>query len=226
MNYYQELTILPNPEISPYFIWSKLFTQIHLALVEHAKATYGEDVIHGNIGISFPDYAFEKEIKGKSVTSLGRRLRVFAKSPQELEELNVNQWLEKLSDYIHIKSIKNIPSEHGFVTVSRARQIKNLDRIARRREKHQKISFEDAKANIIKNYAKMHGLDMQKAKRAYENPKLKAYPYINMQSLEGKQRFSLELKQTPVTEANIGKFNTYGLSATSTVPHWEEASTR
>lgn len=220
MNYYQELTILPDPDISPYFIWPKLFAQIHLALVEHAKATYGEDATHGDIGISFPDYVFEKEIKGKSVTSLGRKLRVFAKSREGLEKLNVNQWLEKLSDYIHIKSIKDVPAEHGFATFSRARQVKNLDRVARRCAERKKTSFEEAKAGIIYDYAEKHSISQEEATKAYENPTLKAYPYINMQSLAGKQRFSLEIKQTEVAQSCPGQFNTYGLSATSTVPHW------
>jgi len=33
MKVYQEITIIKTPEISPYFIWSKLYTQLHLALV-------------------------------------------------------------------------------------------------------------------------------------------------------------------------------------------------
>ena len=35
MNYYREITILPNADISFYFIWQKLYQQIHLALVEN-----------------------------------------------------------------------------------------------------------------------------------------------------------------------------------------------
>ena len=34
MKYYQELTLLPDMEVELYYIWSNLYTQIHLALVE------------------------------------------------------------------------------------------------------------------------------------------------------------------------------------------------
>nr|WP_264755539.1 type I-F CRISPR-associated endoribonuclease Cas6/Csy4 [Moraxella canis] len=45
MNYYLELTIMDNPELTPYQIWSKLYTQLHLAFVEQKdeqdKVGYG-----------------------------------------------------------------------------------------------------------------------------------------------------------------------------------------
>ena len=34
MNYYQELSLLPQEEIPINFLWSKVFQQIHLGLVE------------------------------------------------------------------------------------------------------------------------------------------------------------------------------------------------
>lgn len=219
MNHYQTLTILPDPELSPYFIWSKLFTQVHLALVEHAKATYGEAATHGDIGISFPDYRFA-QAKDKQVSTLGRQLRVFASSADQLDQLNLGKWLDRLTDYVHVKSPNSVPNEHSYITVSRARQVKNLDQITKRRARRKGESFEEAKDNIIKRYAKTEKIDIAKAKQAYENPTLKAYPYINMKSLRGSNRFSLELKQTDAKEAVVGKFNTYGLSSTTTVPHW------
>ena len=33
MQFYQEITLLPDVEISPYFLWTKVYTQIHLAFV-------------------------------------------------------------------------------------------------------------------------------------------------------------------------------------------------
>ena len=49
MKYYQELTLIAQAEVSLYFIWSKVYTQLHLALV--AMPT------QGNVGVSFPEYA-------------------------------------------------------------------------------------------------------------------------------------------------------------------------
>lgn len=48
MKYYQEITIIKSPDISPYFIWSKLYTQLHLALVEVKNPDDSS-----NIGVSF-----------------------------------------------------------------------------------------------------------------------------------------------------------------------------
>ena len=63
--FYQEITILTDPEISPYFIWSKLYTQLHIALADlHNKQ--GID----SIGVSFPNYKFEK--KGEKTFANGQ----------------------------------------------------------------------------------------------------------------------------------------------------------
>lgn len=59
LTHYQEITIIPDPEIASYFIWSKLFTQFHIALAEMKNKHSIE-----SIGISFPDYYFDE--KGKS----------------------------------------------------------------------------------------------------------------------------------------------------------------
>ena len=62
LNYFQEITIIPDPEIPPYFIWSKLFTQLHIALAEMKNKHSIE-----SIGVSFPDYHFDKKGKCKLV---------------------------------------------------------------------------------------------------------------------------------------------------------------
>ena len=51
MKYFVEMTLLSNSEISLNFIWSKLFGQLHLGLVEMQ-----DDQGRVPIGISFPDY--------------------------------------------------------------------------------------------------------------------------------------------------------------------------
>ena len=48
MKYYQEVTLLPNEEITPNFLWSKVYNQLHLALAD-VKNKNGID----GIGISF-----------------------------------------------------------------------------------------------------------------------------------------------------------------------------
>ena len=49
MKFYQEITLIDQAEISPYFIWSKLYAQLHIALAEQKNI---EDKV--SIGVSFP----------------------------------------------------------------------------------------------------------------------------------------------------------------------------
>lgn len=61
MHHYIELTLIKDSEISPYFIWSKLYTQLHLAFVEQKDAN--EQIPYG---VSFPEYK-SVEVKGKQI---------------------------------------------------------------------------------------------------------------------------------------------------------------
>lgn len=220
MNYYQELTLIKSQDISPYFIWSKLYTQVHLALVEQAKATYGDKTNHCDIGVSFPEYAcFEKN--GETIAILGSKLRVFAKTQEELEQLNLQKWCERLLDYVHIKSISEVGAKAtGNVVVKRFRQERNLDAKTRSFSKKHGHSFEEVKASRIAHIADKHGINLADAQQRYEQPVIERRPYILLTSLNNGQRFPLEIEQTHVEEVVCGSFNTYGLSATSSVPHW------
>lgn len=95
MKFYQEITLIPDEEIAPYFLWSKVYTQLHIALAD-VKNTHGID----EIGVSFPQYRFEKQ-GNKTWATLGVKLRVFAQSEEALNKLNLAKWLERLS-LIHI----------------------------------------------------------------------------------------------------------------------------
>ena len=67
MKYYQEVTLLPNEEITPNFLWSKVYNQLHLALAD-VKNKNGID----GIGISFPQYKFDEK-NGKTFATLGSK---------------------------------------------------------------------------------------------------------------------------------------------------------
>ncbi len=215
MNYYQEITLINSIEGSLFKLWSKLFMQVHLALVE---AKNNDNLV--NVGISFPEYqVFEKN--GKSFTILGSKLRVFANQRTELEQLDLQQKLSRLLDYVHIRSISAVPKPtKGHLTVNRFRQDGNMERLTRRYAKRKNISFERAKQEQVANYAAKHKVSIEKALESYENPKLQNHPYIIMDSLSSSNKFSLEITQTTVDQPQGGLFNTYGMSATTTVPHW------
>ena len=60
MKFYQEITLIDQAEISPYFIWSKLYTQLHIALAE-----IKDDSDKVGIGASFPQYIFEEKVENQ-----------------------------------------------------------------------------------------------------------------------------------------------------------------
>lgn len=215
MRFYQEITLIKTPDISPYFIWRKLYTQLHLAMVEQQNPDKTVD-----IGVSFPGYqCFEKN--GKAFTVLGDKLRVFAKDEQQLEQLDLQKWLARLTDYVHIQSIHAVPSEASqSLVVSRYQPVANLARVTRRLAKRKGISFEEAQQLQNKRFAEEHNISLKQAQDHYENPILKDLPFIKMKSLSQGRDYSLHINQKTVDHEMAGSFSTYGLSITSTVPHW------
>lgn len=199
LTHFQEITIIPEPEIAPYFIWSKLFNQLHIALAD-IKNEHDID----NIGVSFPDYYYDS--KKEQSSKLGLKLRVFAPSQKELETLNLTKWLERLTDYVHIKGIKEVPIDKatGYVSVHRYR-FKPADLQADSLANKLGVSYEDAMATVNK--------------RAPE----KAVPYIQMRSQTNQSNYRLRVLQLPFDAPKAGNFNTYGMNGMSdhvTVPHW------
>ncbi|HMU89027.1 MAG TPA: type I-F CRISPR-associated endoribonuclease Cas6/Csy4, partial [Agitococcus sp.] len=111
MKYYIELTLMDNPDFNLYTLWSKLYTQLHLAFVEQKDSQ--EKIAYG---VSFPRYRLSQD---KGVGFLGDKLRIFAHSTQELEQLNLNQWLARLSDYVHITAPRETPHNVSHAIYSR-----------------------------------------------------------------------------------------------------------
>ena len=207
MHYYIELKLIKDSEISPYFIWGKLYTQLHLALVEVQDAN-----AQVPIGVSFPEYK-EGESKGKKLILLGSKLRIFAQDEATLSKLNLPKWLARLEDYVHIKSIKPVPENvQNHLVVSRYRPKSNIELVARRIVKRKQITLEQAMEYL-------NTVDEAKKLKGYaQNWEL--FPYIQLKSLSGKQDFSLCIRQIIADEIKGGVFSTYGLSSQSTVPHW------
>lgn len=200
MNYYQELTLIPDAEISPYFLWSKVMTQLHIGLAD-VKNQHGID----SIGISFPNYRYEQK-DNKTLATLGNKLRIFAKSQADLDKLALPIWFARLIDYVHLTSIKAVgdkPTAHLVV----------------RRYRHKSLH------NTIKNYAKYHKISYNDAKKVCEQypPKPIDYPYIRLKSIHSGNPFLLFIHQTCVDTPTAGAFNTYGMNnmtTANTVPHW------
>lgn len=198
MNYYQEITLLPDPEISLYFIWTNLFQQVHIALVDNKVADN-----QSMIAVGFPEY-------GKARFPLGNKLRLFAKEKHQLESLDINKWLERLQDYVHIKGVKAVPGEVGYVSFSR-KHIKTPQRIELEMEnKAERWSKKSGKA-LVDCLA-----ELEKTKPRPKSP----YPFIFLHSQKTKQRspkssskFPLFIQMQALDTRQAGVFDCYGLSA-------------
>lgn len=200
MNYYIEVTLMENDKFSPYELWSQLYPQLHLALVEVKNA---DNKV--NIGFSFPQYRFHQD---KGVGFIGTKLRLFAKSESDLKKLDIRRRLERLEDYVHITSIREVPSEIKGYAIYKRKQVKtSAQRLARHRVKRGDIGFDEALARYS-NVVTTTNL-----------------PYIEMKSLstsdqQSEKRFKLFIEKQSATKSENQVFSTYGLSSESTVPEF------
>ncbi|KTD30594.1 MULTISPECIES: type I-F CRISPR-associated endoribonuclease Cas6/Csy4 [Legionella] len=192
MNFYLDITLIPGADIGHYFLWGKVYKQIHLGLV--AIQNY-----HGlsPIGISFPEYSNE-------LCSLGSKLRIFAEDKVVLENFNAKKWLNFLSDYTHITSIREVPQNIcSYVRFKRKQSKSNLERLARRKAKYEAISFDQA-LELLKN----------------RKEQLINAPYINISSNSSGESFKIFIIKEVAHELINNGFSCYGLSATSTLPNF------
>lgn len=206
MKFYKEITLLEQAEISPYFIWSKLFTQLHICLAENKDEN--EKV---NIGVSFPEYTYSQGGSSRPSTAhLGFKIRLFAENKVDLEKLDVESWLSKLNGYLAIDPIAAVPENIlGYVTFSRMKPTDNakVRRLARHRAKKDGISYESA----LELY--QHLVEVSRL------------PYVKMLSLststqQSKNNFNLFIKKEAAEKTDTQVFSTYGLSSESSVPEF------
>ena len=204
MKFYQEITLIDQAEISPYFIWSKLYTQVHIALAE-----IKDDSDKVGIGASFPQYIFEEKVENqKARINLGNKLRLFAESEADLKKLDIRKWLERLEDYVHITSIREVPSDIKGYAIYKRKQVKtNAQRLARHRIKRGDIGFDEALARYSNVVTTTN------------------FPYIEMKSLstsdqQSEKRFKLFIEKQSAEKSETQVFSTYGLSSVSSVPEF------
>lgn len=189
--------MLPDADIHVGFLWQKIYTQLHIALVSVKKINGNSDV-----AVSFPEY-------GNKVFPLGAKLRLFASTQEQLQQLDINQRLIRLTDYSHCTSIKSVPEAKQFACFSRKQFKTNIERQARRRMKRTTESFEECVAYLMEKGFEDHQSDL---------------PYINIESSstqedqKSKHRFRLFIDRTLLDKSVVSEFNCYGLSKTATVP--------
>ena len=198
MKYYQEVTLLPGFEIPLYFIWSNLYRQLHLAFVEMKDE-------NGSVpyGVSFPQYQQDKK-----QSSLGEKVRIFAVSEDALERLAIKKWLQRLSDYVHVTGIREVPDEKvGYAVYRRVHQNNSAEQKTRRflkRHANETASYEEIVAKFTCSPAKW----------------IQNMPYIKQKSLTNSGAFRLYVEKKKCEQEVLGSFGTYGLSEIATVPEF------
>jgi CRISPR-associated endonuclease Csy4 len=198
MKYYLDITLLPDAEANLGFLWQKVFQQVHIALVDN-KVGDNESAVALSV-VGYGDKAFP----------LGNKLRLLAASEDILQSLDINRWLNRLSDYCHISSIKTVPSEVKKYAQFNRKNVKSIEKKAQRRAVHLVKPFDEVLAYLIEE----------------GQSKACKLPFINVESQESKQKaeqgvscqFLLFIEQTFFDDAVNGKFDCYGLSRIATVP--------
>ena len=204
MKVYQEIKLLESPEIPLHFLWSKVFQQIHLGLVEMQ-----DNQRQVPIGLSFPEYVI-----GEKYSLLGSKLRLFANDEAMLNQFDAVKWLARLSDYVHCTSIRPVPEKIiGYAIYQREQPKTNPERLARRyarrlaeREKRAEVNADYETA--LTRYSKRHRQTINS-------------PFIQLKSLSSDNNFCLWIKKVPIdVQSSTTQFSSYGLSSVSTVPEF------
>ena len=213
MKFYLEITLLPNPEVGVNFLWSKVFQQIHLGLVE-----IQDDQGQVLIGLSFPEYVI-----GDKYSLLGSKLRLFANDEAMLNQFDAVKWLARLSDYVHCTSIRPVPEKIvGYAIYQREQPKTNPERLARRYAKRHGVDFDTALNGLVdlKSTEKPLNADFKIQFRYCEMTKKNiSSPFIRLKSMSSEQVFCLWIKKILVdTQSSATYFSSYGLSSISTVP--------
>ncbi|MCY4523855.1 MAG: type I-F CRISPR-associated endoribonuclease Cas6/Csy4 [Halobacteriovoraceae bacterium] len=189
MSFYLEITLLPGIDVNLFHLWEKVYSQTHLAMAKQLNSNG-----HSKIGVSFPEYSSEEK-------RLGKILRLLAEKKEHLEHLAINKWLNRLQEYVHITSIRPIPTKRisGYILFRRERSKSNIERIIRRKAKREGISEENAKEKL------------GDFKEKFSNS-----PYINIKSLSTGKKFKLFILKKNIDSMSKGNrtFGSYGLGIT------------
>ncbi len=197
MRHYVDIYLFSNPDVDLYFLWEKVYRQIHLGFVEMQK-TNGKVTI----GIALPEY-------DENTNKLGNTLRLLSKDKATLENFNTKQRLNNLSDYVDITDVCHVPDNVSLFACYHRIQPKSnnarLVRLAKRKSNRDNITFDQALTALEKN----------------KEQQIKA-PYIPIKSQSTGEKFFLFIGCIKTTSGTIETdFSTYGLSRKSSVPFFK-----
>ena len=129
MDYYQQFTLLPDPEFPETLLISALIAKLHRALHE-----LGE----GEVGVSFPNLN----------KTLGSILRLHG-TRDALERLDGSNWFKGMRDHLDISKIESVPEIKEWCQVKRRQPILSAAKVRRniKRETYSEMEAEVIWAN-------------------------------------------------------------------------------
>lgn len=126
MEYYIDVTILPDPEFPSSVLLNSFYSKLHKALYDMGSK---------NIGVSFPKYSI----------TLGNLIRLHGTN-SDLEQLGISKFVGSMISYVQISEIKKVPSNVRHRIISRKQPTLSQAKLRRL------IKRGSIKENEISNY--------------------------------------------------------------------------
>ena len=133
MNYYINITLLPNSELPATVLMNLLYAKLHKAL---------HDLKSTNIGVSFPKYE----------VTLGNVLRIHG-DRSVINDLQGLNWIGGMHGYCSVSELKPVPDITMFRTVSRKQPTMSSAKM-RRLLKRGSLREEEVNAYKVKMFSK------------------------------------------------------------------------
>lgn len=147
-----------------------------------------------DIAMVFPGYDIDQY-------TLGNHLRLCGPETT-LAQLLATQWLRGIHDHVSVSLVYAVPARATYRTLRRLQVKSNPERLRRRLMKRHTLTEDEAKKRIPDRMAEKTRL-----------------PFVALRSASSGQLFRLFLELGPEEpQPCTGSFNTYGLSATATIP--------
>lgn len=147
-----------------------------------------------SIGVSFPGYATKP-------AALGSILRLVGPGA-DLTRLMEHDWLKGMRDHVEVEPVNAVPANAVHRSLRRVQAKSSPDRLRRRQMRRHELTADQARERVPDDAAEM--LDL---------------PFVKLASASTGQAFPLYLRLGPAEPTRMpGPFNTFGLSASATIP--------
>jgi CRISPR-associated endonuclease Csy4 len=147
-----------------------------------------------DLGVSFPEHSRPRQ-------KVGGVLRLHSDSGT-LDKFMSGEWLSGMADHVVVSGIHKVPVDAQHRVVRRVQGKTNVERLRRRHAKRHDLSLEQAREVIpdaVESRIKL--------------------PFIMVRSQSTDRKFPLFIEHLPEQSSPVaGKFNSYGLSKSATVP--------